>query len=77
MNATAQRLVDLMNRLSKNNILHNMETGQYMRVILRLMGRSDIETELMWQGLSPLDFHDIGKAWLPNELTDYLSLIHI
>lgn len=74
MNAAAQELVDLMNRLSKNNILHNMETGQYMRVILRLMDKSDIEAGLMWQGLSPFDFHDIGKVFLPDELTDYQNL---
>lgn len=74
MNATAQKLVDLMNRLSKNNILHNMETGQYMRVILRLMNKSDIESGLMWEELSPYDFHDIGKALLPEELTDYQTL---
>lgn len=63
-----EKLTNLMARLPKEGILHNMETGQYMRVILRVMGKGQMEEPLLWKGLSPFDYHDIGKILLPREL---------
>jgi putative two-component system response regulator len=47
---------------------HCLVTGQYMRIILREMNLGGIESELTWQGLSPFDYHDIGKILLPKGL---------
>ena len=63
-------LKKVMMRLTRREAYHNMATGQYMRVILRLMGREDLEPKLMWHHLSPFDYHDIGKAFLDPELTE-------
>ena len=63
-------LKKVMMRLPRREAYHNMATGQYMRVILRLMGREDLEPKLMWHHLSPFDYHDIGKAFLDPDLTD-------
>ena len=74
MKDAAKTLIKLMNRLPKTSIWHNMETGQYMRVILRMLDMKHLEKSLMWEGLSPFDFHDIGKVLLPVELNDYRAL---
>ncbi|WP_432680441.1 HD-GYP domain-containing protein [Pseudoramibacter alactolyticus] len=74
MKDAAKTLINIMNRLPKTSIWHNMETGQYMRVILRMLDMKHLEKSLMWEGLSPFDFHDIGKVLLPVELNDYRAL---
>lgn len=71
-----QPLSSLLGTLPKSEVIHNLETGQYMRVIMRVMGYADKEKKMMWQGESALDYHDIGKALLPIELLDYNDLFN-
>ena len=52
MKDAAKTLINIMNRLPKTSIWHNMETGQYMRVILRMLDMKHLEKSLMWEGLS-------------------------
>ncbi|MEG0377862.1 MAG: HD domain-containing phosphohydrolase [Eubacterium sp.] len=43
---------------------HCKRTGNLMRKLLVEIGREKIENNWIWEGRSPLDYHDIGKAWL-------------
>ena len=71
MSEEVKMLTGLMELLPKRIIFHNLETAQYMRIILRMMGKSDLERSLMWKGCSPFDYHDIGKAFIPEDLFSY------
>ncbi len=71
MSEEVKMLTALMELLPKRIIFHNLETAQYMRIILRMMGKSDLERSLIWKGCSPFDYHDIGKVYIPEDLFSY------
>jgi putative two-component system response regulator len=74
MSEGEKMLRTVMGRLSRREVYHNMVTGQYMRIILRLMKREHLESQLMWHNLSPFDYHDIGKGFLDSDLLDSQGL---
>ncbi|MBQ3335551.1 MAG: HD domain-containing protein [Eubacteriaceae bacterium] len=77
MSEEVKMLTGLMELLPKRIIFHNLETAQYMRIILRMMGKSDLERSLIWKGCSPFDYHDIGKAYIPEDLFTYTERFNI
>ncbi len=68
MNETSQYLENHFRHLPLKARKHCKRTGYYMRIILEAMDTLEMEEGWIWDGLSPLDYHDIGKVLLPPAL---------
>ena len=68
MHPAQQKMNNYFNRLPQMMQKHCQRTGQYMRMILMAMDMGNIEKKLIWEGLSPFDYHDIGVLLLPETL---------
>lgn len=64
------KMNNYFNRLPQGMQRHCQRTGQYMRMVLMAMDLGALERALLWRGLSPFDYHDIGKILLPESLME-------